>query len=146
LGPDRVGTPVLRDSFKPDDFTLEAVTTTAMAPKQTTAFGASTRLARGLLLRRFRPPLATTVKLEDGQPTSIRNARFNAAVVRSAGPFRLSGQWWENLWARETLKPMKETSFGSFAKTISGCSKEPMIDLIDTLAHFEVRLGRPLFR
>ena len=101
LGPDRVGTPVLRDSFKPDDFVLEPVTATTPTPRQTTAFETANPIARGLLLRRFRPPLPTSVKLHDGQPTSIRNARFTASVMRSAGPFRLSGQWWENLWARE---------------------------------------------
>ena len=101
LGPDRVGTPVLRDSFKPDDFALEPVTATTPTPEQTTAFAAPMPIARGLLLRRFRPPLPTTVKLQDGQPASIRNDRFNAGVVQSAGPFRISGQWWEKPWARE---------------------------------------------
>ncbi len=104
LGSDRVGTPVLRDSFKPDDFAFEPITTRSQAtstPKQTTVFSNDAPVARSLLLRRFRPPLSITVKLHEGQPASIRNARFNAAVVRSAGPFRLSGEWWENLWSRE---------------------------------------------
>jgi protein ImuB len=104
LGPERVGTPVLRDSFKPDDFALEPITANSSVPsgpKQTTAFSNAAPLARGLLLRRFRPPLPTTVKLHEGQPANIRNARFNAAVVHSTGPFRLSGQWWETLWSRE---------------------------------------------
>jgi hypothetical protein len=39
--------------------------------------------------------------LNEGQPTSIRNARTNASVLRSQGPFRASGQWWENVWSRE---------------------------------------------
>jgi protein ImuB len=104
LGPDRVGTPLLRDSFKPEDFALEPITakfSANSAPKQTTALTESGPVARGLLLRRFRPPLPTTVKLHDGQPASIRNDRFNASVVASTGPFRVSGQWWENPWARE---------------------------------------------
>jgi hypothetical protein len=41
------------------------------------------------------------VKLRDGQPTSIRNSRTHAGVTRSQGPFRASGQWWENIWSRE---------------------------------------------
>lgn len=107
LGPDRVGSPVLRDSFKPEDFALEPITakfTADSVPKQTTALrecGPGGPVVRGLLLRRFRPSLPTTVKLHDGQPTSIRNDRLNTSVVASTGPFRASGQWWENPWARE---------------------------------------------
>jgi protein ImuB len=104
LGADRVGTPVLRDSFKPEDFALEQITarSSAASPqKQAMAFSRTTPVARGLLLRRFRPPLPTIVKFNDGRPASIRNTRFNASVVRVTGPFRISGQWWENVWARE---------------------------------------------
>ena len=100
LGNERLGTPVLRDSFKPDDFTIEPITAQLPA-SQRAAKSAPGTIQRGLVLRRFRPPLLTTVKLHDGQPASIRNARFNVSIVRSAGPFRSSGQWWENLWARE---------------------------------------------
>ena len=98
LGPDRVGTPVLQNSFKPDDFVLEPITASldTAAPSETLPSS-----ARGLLLRRFRPPIPTTVKLHDGQPASIRNSRLNSSISRSQGPFRTSGQWWENLWARE---------------------------------------------
>jgi protein ImuB len=106
LGADRIGTPVLRDSFKPEDFALEPIaahsaSSAAHAHQQSTTFDDTAPFARGLLLRRFRPPLPSTVKLQEGQPTSVRNARFHASVVRSAGPFRISGNWWENLWARE---------------------------------------------
>lgn len=104
LGPDRVGSPALRDSFKPEDFALEPITakfTANSGSKQTTVLRESGPVARGLHLRRFRPPLPTAVKLHDGQPASIRNDRFNASVIASTGPFRASGQWWENPWARE---------------------------------------------
>jgi protein ImuB len=94
-----VGAPVLRDSFKPDDFVLEPVT--VKTPSAKTKPSPSTRVARGLFLRRFRPPLSTQVRLRDGAPSLVQNSRFNASIVRSAGPFRASGQWWENLWSRE---------------------------------------------
>ncbi|HEX7859215.1 MAG TPA: hypothetical protein VF773_02685 [Verrucomicrobiae bacterium] len=98
LGPERVGKPVRADSFKPDDFTLEPVTATLAVTKSRTE---APLYSRGLVLRRFRPPLLSTVILKEGQPTSIRNSRVNSSVVRSRGPFRASGEWWENLWARE---------------------------------------------
>jgi protein ImuB len=53
------------------------------------------------MLRRFRPPLPTEVRLKDGQPTSIHNSRGSATVLYSQGPYRISGHWWENVWSRE---------------------------------------------
>lgn len=97
LGPERVGTPMLRDSYQPESFNLAPVTA---APARKKLFTTATS-PRGLMLRRFRPPLPTKVKLNEGQPTSIRNARTNSSVLRSQGPFRASGQWWENVWSRE---------------------------------------------
>ena len=99
LGPERVGTPVRRDSFRPDAFTLEPVTATLASNSSNTAERRPS--TRGLMLRRFRPPIPTTVKLQDGQPASIKNARINSSITRSQGPYRASGDWWENLWARE---------------------------------------------
>jgi protein ImuB len=100
LGPDRVGIPVRRDSFRPDDFSIEPISASSAGPLQKqTVF--TSPVARGLLLRRFRPPMPASVKLHEGQPASIRNDRFNAAIVCSSGPFRLSGEWWEKAWSRE---------------------------------------------
>ncbi|HVK57611.1 MAG TPA: hypothetical protein VM735_02440, partial [Candidatus Kapabacteria bacterium] len=98
LGADRVGTPVRRDSFKPDDFSLESITPTPPAHRE---LSETSPAPRGLVLRRFRPPIPTSVNLNEGQPTSIHNNRVKASVTRSQGPYRVSGEWWENLWARE---------------------------------------------
>ena len=100
LGPDRVGTPVLQNSFKPDDFVLEPISPNLAAASQR-ELSSTQRCGRGLLLRRFRPPIPTAVKLHEGQPASIHNSRGKASITRSQGPFRSSGHWWENLWARE---------------------------------------------
>lgn len=100
LGPDRVGTPVRRDSFKPDDFAFEPVSArSGQSPGRKLATPAAP--ARGLMLRRFRPPIPTEVRLRDGRPASIRNLRYNASIDDCRGPYRVSGHWWENLWARE---------------------------------------------
>lgn len=98
LGPDRVGTPLRRDSFKPDDFSLEPISNTSASESDA---GLANATARGLMLRRFRPPLPTEVRLKDGQPTSIHNSRGSATVLYSQGPYRISGHWWENVWSRE---------------------------------------------
>jgi len=101
LGPERVGIPVRRDSFRPDAFTLEPITATLAAPLRRDLMDQGRPILRGLTLRRFRPPIPTTVKLADGLPASIKNARVNSSITRSQGPYRVSGDWWENLWARE---------------------------------------------
>ena len=103
LGPDRVGTPLKRDSFKPDDFSLEPISAKLSGTSTTSqkSLTESRSLARGLALRRFRPPIPTTVKLHQGQPSSIRNPRLTATIARCQGPFRISGHWWENVWTRE---------------------------------------------
>jgi protein ImuB len=104
LGPDRVGTPLRRDSFKPDDdFAFEPVSAhhPASTSVKTKTQSHVTSPPRGLLLRRFRPALPTEVKLRDGRPASIQNARYNATIIDCRGPYRISGHWWENLWARE---------------------------------------------
>lgn len=98
LGPNRVGTPVVRDSFRPDDFILTPV---AVDQKDKSRKKPDCQAERGLPLRRFRPPLPATVQLREGQPAFIGNSRFHSSVRHSQGPYRASGEWWENVWTRE---------------------------------------------
>ena len=59
------------------------------------------RAVRGLALRRFRPCLSATVRLKHGAPVFVDSAGPNGSIAKSQGPWRSSGNWWENLWARE---------------------------------------------
>jgi protein ImuB len=97
LGPDRVGTPRVQLSHRPDDFRMQPI-----VPDQKID-GTVEQLppTRGLVLRRFRPPLPATVRLRESQPIFVRCSRLNGAIVQSAGPWRVSGNWWENAWNRE---------------------------------------------
>ncbi|MGH9557363.1 MAG: hypothetical protein ACRD2Y_16245, partial [Terriglobales bacterium] len=61
-----------------------------------------------LALRLFRPPLAALVQLRDGRPRHVGCAAIRGAVVWLAGPWRSSGEWWQQTesagdapWARE---------------------------------------------
>jgi protein ImuB len=107
LGADRVGTPVIQESHRPDDFKIQAVTQAQnflsdnSAPKGSANQSVPKSLNHGPVLRRFRPPQSATVSLEDGQPVSLRSSGINAPIVHSRGPCRNSGNWWENLWTRE---------------------------------------------
>lgn len=56
-----------------------------------------------LALRRLRPPRAVAVEVHDGRPVRVTDpAAGTLAVVTSAGPWRISGDWWDvNVWARD---------------------------------------------
>jgi protein ImuB len=94
-GPERVGTPVLEATHRPDAFRLV-----------TPAFGdqiePSRACARGLQLRRFRPPLPAQVELRERSPALIRSRNCSGAIENVRGPFISSGDWWESAgWFRE---------------------------------------------
>jgi protein ImuB len=57
-----------------------------------------------LAFRRLRPPRAVTVEADrDGRPVAVAGALTDVArVVRCAGPWRTSGEWWDSArWSRE---------------------------------------------
>ena len=61
-------------------------------------------LAAGTLaLRRLRPPRPVGVEVADGRPVRVTDpAAGTLAVVTSAGPWRISGDWWDvDVWARD---------------------------------------------
>jgi len=95
-GADRVGSPVLVNSHRPDAFRLRPCAFQPADP--------SPALSRPLRLafRYFRPPAAARVKLENGVPQRIASERVEGAVIQAAGPWRSSGEWWaETAWRRE---------------------------------------------
>ena len=95
-GSDRVGTPVLEATHRPDSFRLRVPD-----------FSASTSSApnhqrMGLQLRRFRPALAARIEFRGQQPSFIHAQAISGAVIDVRGPFHSSGNWWsDGSWARE---------------------------------------------
>jgi protein ImuB len=57
------------------------------------------------VLRRFRPPIAIRVAVENGRPIRVaidRQRLPGGAVEQAAGPWRISGGWWESgRWNRD---------------------------------------------
>ena len=50
-------------------------------------------------LRRFRLPVPARVHVQDGRPVRIltdRRGVTGGAIVQSAGPWRTSGEWWND--------------------------------------------------
>jgi protein ImuB len=99
LGPDRVGIPILQQSHRPDDFKMEPATEKRAGISNSVL--ESGAVPRGLPLRRFRPPVRATVTLRDAQPIFLRCSQFSGPITASRGPWRLSGNWWDDLWSHE---------------------------------------------
>jgi protein ImuB len=47
-------------------------------------------------VRALRPPLAAAVRSARGAPSWLQSALANGEVVRCAGPWRTTGQWWSD--------------------------------------------------
>jgi protein ImuB len=103
VGSTNVGAPVVVDSHRPDDVTLvpfDAAPAADEAPgPDPTVVGDA---AGALALRRLRPPRRVEVATHEGRPTRVHAPHLDAAVVTSAGPWRLSGDWWDSApWAHD---------------------------------------------
>jgi protein ImuB len=112
LGSERVGTPVIEETHRPDAFRMEPFSW-AVAPK---AFGAvpcgqnrqsgsnshALRTAHATpALRRFRPAPSAAVLLDENKPAHVRSAEILGEIIEQRGPYFLSGNWWdEKSWAR----------------------------------------------
>jgi protein ImuB len=95
LGSERVGTPVLEETHRPDAFRMEPFTWQLAATKsELLPLPASA-------LRRFRSPLPVSVLLTKNRPLHVRNAKIQGAVRAKKGPYLASGNWWdEQAWDR----------------------------------------------
>jgi protein ImuB len=103
LGNNRVGTPVLEETHRPDAFRIEPFSWN-VSMRSAADMAASTEEKRDALrvaLRRFRPAAAASVLLDENIPAHLRSAQINSEVADQRGPYLLSGNWWdEKLWAR----------------------------------------------
>ncbi len=111
LGVDRVGTPVLEETHRPDAFRIEPFSwqaggTTSLSSHYSTdatervppiSIKATSRVA----LRRFRPAVSASVFLSENVPADVRSANVKGKVAEQRGPYLASGNWWdETAWAR----------------------------------------------
>ena len=95
LGSDRVGTPVLEETHRPDAFRIEPF---AWQLKETAA---EIEPLPSCALRRFRWPVGASMLLVRNRLAYLRNAEIHGAVLRQKGPYTASGNWWdEKAWER----------------------------------------------
>jgi protein ImuB len=97
-GSDRIGTPHLEDTHRPDAFALHPPALSLAPAEPSTPF-----TLRGLPLRRFRPPIPANVELQSGFPAYLWTSDLHASITAARGPYPVSGDWWETAraWSRE---------------------------------------------
>jgi protein ImuB len=100
VGRDRAGSPELVDSHRPQAFKMQRFAP-ATAPAEAGPWAQELLTA----LRVFRPPVPVKVRSEAGKPCSLvstKKASIAGKVLWAAGPWRSSGDWWnEQGWARD---------------------------------------------
>ena len=127
LGPDRIGTPVLEETHRPDAFRMEPFSwsntgfqlaaASVLACKRNGRLAAASPSCGGQdacpphsqdgcaplspALRRFRPAISASVLLDQDNPAHVRSSDIHGKIINERGPYFLSGNWWdETSWAR----------------------------------------------
>jgi protein ImuB len=99
LGADRVGTPVLEETHRPDAFRMEAFcwAVESAVPSGKTPVDAL-RTAHATALRRFRP--AAKAAIFSSENRHLQSEPVAGQIADQRGPYLLSGNWWdEKAWA-----------------------------------------------
>ena len=108
LGAERVGTPFLQETHRPDAFRMEAFVWAAVESavpsgknRQSGSDSHALRTAHATAVRRFRPAVAASVLLDADRAAHVRSADIRGNVIEQRGPYLISGNWWdEKSWAR----------------------------------------------
>ena len=103
LGGDRIGTPVLEETHRPDAFRMQPfrwdIVESGVPSGQ--SFDALSTAHVTAALRRFRPAVSAFVLQDEDTPAHVRNAEISGKIIAQRGPYFLSGNWWdEKSWAR----------------------------------------------
>jgi protein ImuB len=112
-GEDRVGSPVLEDSYRPGSFRMQSFfipTQTSKAPAIPTE-SSPPRLA----IRRIRPPVPVRVQFNAQQPIAFRSTEQSFRVSAAYGPWKTSGCWW-------STEPWNTEEWDVLAENINGNS------------------------
>lgn len=95
LGADRVGTPVLEETHRPDAFYLAPFSW--QLPDSSLVIDSPPPVA----LRRFRPATSASVLLEKNKPVHLQSREITGTAAAQNGPYVASGNWWdEKAWGR----------------------------------------------
>src|SRR5206468_2229166 len=113
MGGDRIGTPVLEETHRPDAFRmqpfrwdiLESASSAVARAKEDVpsgqSFDALRRAHATAALRKFRPAVSASVLQDEDKPAHVRSPEISGKIIDERGPYFHSGNWWdEKSWAR----------------------------------------------
>jgi protein ImuB len=124
-GPERVGTPIVEPTHRPDAFRMSTpdFSTAMPVPEAQKSFA-------GFALRRFRPAVPATIEFRGSQPALIRSRVLNGIAAEVRGPFCSSGDWWdEHRWTREEWDiQTAEGTLCRIYRSPAGCFVEGVYD------------------
>ncbi|MBV9612618.1 MAG: hypothetical protein JO091_09100, partial [Acidobacteriaceae bacterium] len=99
VGSGNVGTPVLLNTHRPDAFQMAALNP---EPREGSEADVAAMSELQLALRLFRPALHARVRVISAAPSQVVAASVHGKVIRCAGPWKTSGEWWAaTSWNRE---------------------------------------------
>ncbi|MFQ5665720.1 MAG: hypothetical protein ACE5I7_04740 [Candidatus Binatia bacterium] len=93
-GADRVGTPVVADSYRPDAYGVAPFQVARLLGCDVARHHLTTHNLAPPALRAVRPPHGVEVFCERDRPEFVRGEHFAGRVVQAAGPWRMQGEWW----------------------------------------------------
>jgi protein ImuB len=98
VGEENVGSPERLNTHRPDAFRMVGLNFPLASMAEDVRPGEMPRLA----IRIFRPALEARVKLVEMAPKDVKAEGVRGTVVRSAGPWKTSGEWWaDTAWSRD---------------------------------------------
>src|SRR5438477_9423486 len=96
LGGDRIGTPVLEETHRPDAFRMQPFSWAVVSAVSSGETPRALRTAHATTaLRRFRPALSTSVLQDEDTPAHIRSAEMCGKIIAQRGPYLLLWNWWD---------------------------------------------------
>ncbi|HEY7302775.1 MAG TPA: hypothetical protein VH601_01570 [Bryobacteraceae bacterium] len=101
VGKENAGTPRLLNTHRPDAFEMTTLPLTDAVQSDMQPQVAGPGMLR-LVMRLFRPALHARVHVVEYAPKDVLASGVRGNVVRSAGPWKTSGEWWAaTAWSRE---------------------------------------------
>jgi protein ImuB len=105
VGEDKVGSLELLDTHRPEGFRMQRFAPEPFSPQRHRDPEKNDSNDLVTAMRIFRPPVGAVVTIHGGKPafiTSPKNKEVQGEILWAAGPWRSSGDWWEQEgWARD---------------------------------------------
>jgi protein ImuB len=108
VGADKVGSPEILDTHRPDAFRLKRFSISTQNKSRRNRQPAIGNRQCVMGFRVFRPPWRAEVQTLHGRPTRISTHDVTSSclvrgkVICASGPWRTSGDWWRpDVWVRE---------------------------------------------